>query len=306
MAAKSPSPAAQTPVIVDPASRRGMMHAVWRPCCWGIGAAVAITLVVLAGQTETGSQQLQIAFAQANEPEQPQAVAVVPPRVVVDEAASRRLADAVRTLTADRDRLNSRLASLERSFNDMTGSIKTVMQANAAAQSVKAPKQAEPEKTLAPAISAPTASTPAVVSPPLPQAASVPAATPAEPLPAEQQAQEFVPLPPVRVASAAASDPANEPQAPAKIEYGIDLGSAVSVDAVRGEWLKAKANYGPLLTGLRPVASPRQRASGGSDYRLVVGPFASATAAGRMCAKFNAARIACRTAKFTGEDLAPR
>jgi hypothetical protein len=306
MAAKLPSPAAETPVIVDPASRRGKMQAVWRLCCWGIGTAVAITLVVLASQTETGSQQLQFAFARAHEPEQPQAVAVVPPRVVLDEATSRRLADAVRALTADRDRLNSRLASLERSFNDMTGSIKTVMQANVAAQNAKAPKQTEPEKTLAPIISAPAASAPEIAPPPAPQTASVRPPPVAEPPPAEIQTQEFVPLPPVRVASTAPSDPASEPQVPAKIEYGIDLGSAASMDAARGEWLKAKANYGPLLTGLHPVASLRQRASGGSDYRLVVGPFASAIAASRMCAKFNAARIACRTAKFTGEDLAPR
>lgn len=318
--AAKPAAPAKTSVLADLASRRSQMQAIWRLCCWGAGAAAALTLVVLASRTDTGSQQLQVAFAQAREPE-PQAVAAVPPRVVVDEAASRRLADAVRALTADRDRLNSRLASLERSFNDMTGSIKTVMQANAAAQSVKTPKEAEPEKALVPIISAPaasasTASTQAASAPEAhapvvaaaataPPAASAPTPPRAEPPVAEQQVQEVVPLPPVRVATAAASDPASETPAPGKIEYGMDLGSVMTLDGARAEWLKAKANYGPLLTGLHPLAAPRQRAAGGADYRLVVGPFASIAAASRMCTKFNAVHIACRTARFTGEDLAP-
>ncbi len=89
-------------------------------------------------QTPTGAERLHLALAQT-QPEQPQAIAALPPRVVVDEAATKRLADAVRALTADRDRLNARIVSLERNFDDMPGSIKTVLQANAAVQSVKEP-----------------------------------------------------------------------------------------------------------------------------------------------------------------------
>ncbi len=109
--------------------------------------------------------------------------------------------------------------------------------------------------------------------------------------------------PPLVTPPVAASAPAADPSAevPAKPEYGIDLGATVSVEAIRGEWAKVKANYGPLLTGLRPLASPRQR-----GYRLVIGPFPTAAAAARLCAKFNAACVACRTAKFTGEDVAQR
>ena len=84
---------------------------------------------------------------------EPQAIAALPPRVVVDVEETRRLEDAVRKLAADRDRLKERIASLERNFDDMTGSIKTVMLANTAAQAVKeAPKEmAAP----APAVAAP-------------------------------------------------------------------------------------------------------------------------------------------------------
>lgn len=97
-----------------------------------------VSAVVLVSQTPTGAERLHLALAQT-QPEQPQAIAALPPRVVVDEAATKRLADAVRALTADRDRLNARIVSLERNFDDMPGSIKTVLQANAAVQSVKEP-----------------------------------------------------------------------------------------------------------------------------------------------------------------------
>jgi hypothetical protein len=297
---------AETPAIVGPARRRRNLRAVWRVLCWGGSAAAALAAVVLVSQTEIGGERLQLAFAQASEPRQPQAVAVLPPRVIVDEAETRRLADAVRALTADRDRLNARIASLKRNFDDMTGSVKAVMQANAAAQSVKEPKEPMKEKVAAPVISAPVVST-AVVSPPAaPAPATAIAPAPPPPQTAEPQLQEYVPLPPVRVASAPASEPAAEPPPPAKIEYGVDLGGAVTVEAIRGEWLAVKANFGLLLAGLRPIASPRPRHPSGTDYRLVIGPLPTAAAAARLCAKFNSARAACRTAKFTGEDLALR
>jgi pyruvate/2-oxoglutarate dehydrogenase complex dihydrolipoamide acyltransferase (E2) component len=269
----------------------------WRLCCWGSAAAAAITAVVMIGQTRNGAERLHLGLAQT-QPEQPQAIAVLPPRVLVDEVATKRLADAVRALTADRDRLNARLAGLERNFDDMTGSIKSVMRANAAVESAK---QAPPAKPPALPALGPVASAPPP-APPVTASAPEPAAPP--PLqPTAQQPQENVPLPPVRVASAPNVEPGAEAPAPIP-QYGIDLGVAVSIEALRGEWARVKANYGPLLGGLRPVAAPRQRTSGVTDYRLVIGPFPTVAAASRMCAKLSAARVPCRAAKFAGEDVA--
>ena len=107
-----------------------------RFAAWGGAAVLALTIVVLICQTPAGSARLELALAQTRTPE-PQAIATVPPRVLVDNEETRRLAEEVRRLAADRDRLKERVALLERSFDDMTGSIKTVMLANAAAQSVK-------------------------------------------------------------------------------------------------------------------------------------------------------------------------
>ena len=75
-----------------------------RFAAWGGAAALALAIVVLISQTPIGSERLQLALAQTRTPE-PQAIASVPPRVVVDAEETRRLAEAVRRLAADRDRL---------------------------------------------------------------------------------------------------------------------------------------------------------------------------------------------------------
>jgi SPOR domain len=290
-ASKRPS----EPGVAAPFARRGKLRTIWRITSWGGAAALAVGAVLLISQTEVGGERLQLALTRTREPE-PQAVAPMPPRVVVDAEETRKLADAVRKLVADRDRLKERLASLERNFDDMTGSINTVMQANAAAQSVKD----SPKEKIASAMPA-TASVP----PPLPaqpevkRASPSPVASAPPPAPVVDPRQtEIVPLPPVapfRVASLA----------PAKIEYGVDLGIAASIEDTRDKWTRVKANFGSLLAGLRPVAAPRQRPTG-TEFRLVVGPFPTLAEAARLCARFNSARAACRTAKFTGEDLAQR
>jgi hypothetical protein len=130
-------------------------------------------------------------------------------------------------------------------------------------------------------------------------AASGPAAPPpraAEPLP------EPVPLPPVRVAVAPSSELAAA--SPAKPEFGIDLGGAATLEALRIHWAAMKAAYGPLLAGLRPVASPRPRQPAGVDYRLVMGPLPNVAAAAQLCARIPVTRTGCRPAKFDGTSLA--
>jgi hypothetical protein len=290
-ASKQPS----EPGVTAPFARRGKWRGFWRFTSWGAAAGIAVGAVLLLSQTEVGGERLQLALTQTREPE-PQAVAPVPPRTLVDAEETRKLADAVRKLVADRDRLKERLASLERNFDDMTGSIKTVMQANAAAQSVKEPPKEKVASAMpAPAPTPPPAPASPAVAPPAPSpVASAPPASAEEP-----RQTEIVPLPPVapfRVAALAE---------PTKTEYGVDLGTAATIDDARDDWARVKANFGPLLAGLRPLAAPRRR-PGGTDFRLVVGPFPTIAEAAQLCARFNSVRATCRTAKFTGEDLAQR
>jgi hypothetical protein len=112
-----------------------------------------------------------------------------------------------------------------------------------------------------------------------------------------------VPMPPTRLASVAAS----EAPTPASIqnEFGLDLGGAATLDGIRQRWITVKANFGPLLSGMYPLAAHEHRA-GASGYRLVVGPLPNSPAATGLCAHFAAARTACKSVKFDGEQIAER
>jgi hypothetical protein len=129
-------------------------------------------------------------------------------------------------------------------------------------------------------------------------------AAPENPPPVAETKTEAVPLPPVRVAAAPASEPAAEPPPPAKLEYGIDLGGAASIEVLRIHWAAMKANYGPLLAGLHPVATQHTKTPTGVTYRLVAGPLPNAAEAARLCARFPVTRTGCRPAKFSGVQLA--
>lgn len=95
---------------------------------WGAAAAIALSALVLTSQTPTANERLRSIFA-INEPA---AVAQMPPRVAQLESEARMLMEQVRTLSADRDRLNGRIALLESSIDDMTGTIKRQAAATAA------------------------------------------------------------------------------------------------------------------------------------------------------------------------------
>ena len=255
-----------TPPILDLAEgrqRRRDMRALWRLSAWGCGAAIALAALAITTQTEGGSERLALAFTPGSSPPLAVEMADLKRRALEKDAETKRLETQVFTLAADRDRLTSRLASLEHNLDDMTGSIK---------------RQA--------ALAAPALS-------PL----AMPAVSIAAP------ATEPVPLPQVRTATASTSDGAVEP--PAKSEFGIDLGGASSLDVLNARWTAVKANFGPLLTGLRPLAAHDPR-PGSTGFRLLVGPVANPASGMQLCARFAAARVTCRTAKFDGEQLAQR
>jgi len=282
----------------------------WRVLGWGGAATLALAAVAYIGQTDAGSKRLQLALAMVSEParvinEPVRVVAQIPPPS--NDAETQRLAAQVRDLAADRERLTARIAMLERNLADMTGSIKKQSEQLAAARAAATPP---------PMPSAP-ATTPVVVAAPPPPAPALPALTPlampkvnesaagwaaSTPQTAEA-APEQIPLPPVRVAAAPASEPAAEPP-PTKLEYGVDLGAATSLEALRIHWAAVKANYGPLLVGLHPLATQHTKTPTGVTYRLVAGPLPDIGAATQLCARFPVTRTGCRAAKFTGLQLA--
>ncbi len=270
------------PPILDLAEgrkRRRDMRALWRLSAWGCAAAVALAALAITTQTEGGSERLAMALAPANPPVLAADMVEFKRRALEKDAETKRLETQVATLAADRDRLANQLARLEHSLDDMTGSIK---------------RQA--------AVAPPSPST-------LAMPAAVAAAPPATPLPAPPAAQsgtpitEPVPLPPVRMAAAPASEAASEPQA--KLEFGIDLGGASTLDVLGARWSAVKANFGPLLTGCirwpRATAAPAARPIACSSDRSP-----NPAAAMQLCTRFAAVRVTCRATKFDGEQLAQR
>jgi len=111
-------------------------------------------------------------------------------------------------------------------------------------------------------------------------------------------------LPPIRLAAIPASAQ-HVPQPPvppravaARHEYGIELGVAPNVEKLRQRWAAVKANHGPLLEGLQPIAV-RETRPGAKHVRLIAGPMPNLAAARQACARLVAARAACRPARFS-------
>jgi hypothetical protein len=92
-----------------------------------------------------------------------------------------------------------------------------------------------------------------------------------------------------------------------KTEYGLDLGSASAIEALRTAWNAALRRHGVVLEGLRPVVQMRERPRpGATEFRLIAGPIPNATAAARLCATMTAAGAICAPAVFDGQRLAGR
>jgi hypothetical protein len=282
----------QTPLEPDlrePRWRSRQFNALLWLGGWGGAAAIALVALAIASQTKTAGERLRQVFA-INEPA---AIAQMPPRVSQLESNVQLLSAQVRALTVERDRLAGRIALLESSIDDMTGAIKRQAAATAAALAAK---------TAAPAPSAPAT---IAASPPLPAALTPPSPAAAVSAAPKSDASNAaaVPMPPTRVAAVAA----NEPQSSVspQNEFGLDLGGAATLDGIRQRWVTVKASFGPLLSGMYPLAAREHRA-GASGYRLVVGPLPNSPAATGLCAHFAAARTACKSVKFDGEQIVER
>jgi TolA-binding protein len=283
------------------------MHSAWRVLLWGASAAMAVAIVAGTAFSDVGAERLQQTVAALFEPAktetpapQPQVAqqqpvqTVTPQQLAALEQQTRDLASSVRELTADRDLLKAKLASVEQNLDDITGAIK-----KRAAQ-IETQQTAPKDAALPPVISAPQtiaaiqspSANPAIAAPDTPVTTAVPppAVEPSTPL------EGPIPLPPTRTA-------ALEEPATAIRELGIDVGGAANLDGLRAHWAALKANIGPDIVGLSASFTVRQRPAGGTDYRLVLGPLPNTATAFRICTKLIAARVNCRAGTFSVQRL---
>lgn len=308
--------------------------AMWRLCGWGGSAVIAVAALALTVQSDVGQSRIDLVLSGALST--PTMVTEIPQQPAEPDPEMLRLQAEVRHLAADRERMVGRLAALERHLDDVTSSVKQAVAAKQAAATPPAPPAPPPHvatvATTAPAVPPQAAAAPALNIPtidplampaitgsiggwspiqpaPAPEPAAAPVAHPA-PAPAAKLETRDVPAAPKPVAALSAeAHTAPEQTAPAqaasKVEYGIDLGGARDMEALRQRWTAIKANLGPLLTGLQPVAV-RDNRPGKTELRLVVGPMPNLAAARQVCTRFASSNVACHAAKFDGESIVQR
>ena len=257
--------------------RATIVRRAWRLGAWSAITVLSVAVAVIAAYTETGARRLAL----GDVPPVPSAAPWSAP-----DLESRRLADAVRALSADRDRLTARVNALERNLDDVTGSIPNRTSERGGAPN---PGASPLPPNLAPAPPVSTALPPVV-------------AAPAPPVRTPPQAP-VVSRPPA--SSPMAADAAATGSTATRTEFGIDLGTAATVEGLRNLWTAIKGTQAPLLEGLRPVVAVRDGAKPGAlELRLVAGPLANAGVAARLCAALADAGLTCAPAVFDGQRLA--
>lgn len=90
-----------------------------------------------------------------------------------------------------------------------------------------------------------------------------------------------------------------------RTEFGVDLGTANSVNGLRMLWLGLlKSRSNAPLTALRPIIVIKENTNGlGMQLRLVAGPLNDAGAAARICAILTENKRPCETTVFDGQRL---
>ncbi|MHC2462597.1 hypothetical protein [Bradyrhizobium embrapense] len=126
--------------------------------------------------------------------------------------------------------------------------------------------------------------------------------------PATAKDVSVAPIPPLVITPDPDSD-ADDDAPKAQIqrtEFGVDLGTANSVNGLRALWrglLKSKANA--PLTALRPIIVIKENSNGlGMQLRLVAGPLNDAGTAAKICAGLSLVQRTCETAIYDGQRLA--
>jgi len=299
------------------------MRPLLRIGVWGACAVVAVSGVVYAGRTDVGAERAQLALATLRDA--PREIVTHPGNLLAmrssaDDAETQRLSEAVRKLTADRDRLANRVAVLEQNLTDLTGSIsrgQAAAQAGAGASAPAAPRpddKVEASPPPAPEVATANAGGDSrSIAPPADQPA--PAAAASGPAPRSNRMatiQSYVSssAPPVAAAGAESRVAATTPDAPLPPAdtppngFAVDLGTATNVNTLRAHWSTVRGAHAAILEGMRPLVSVRQSSRPGfTEFHLVAGPIADADAAAKLCQLLTSVRVPCRPSTFDGQRL---
>jgi hypothetical protein len=254
----------ETPPRKGEARKSFTFAGLQRMALWGAMGGGAFLIAVLSARGDAGSQRLAAALHGGP--------AQTATRNFDAQAETRRLAEAVRGLTADGEQIKTRLASVEHDMNDVTGSVDREIAASNAARAVEN----------GPSVSS-TAATAALI-PPAPPAPIVAGSAPAT-IPAD---------------AAVLATPRTQ-------QYGVDIGSGLTIVALRARWASLRAAHPDLLAGLQPIVSVREVARANRvELRLVAGPFPQSAEAAQFCASLAAFGLFCQPTAYDGQRLALR
>ncbi|GIQ77832.1 hypothetical protein [Bradyrhizobium sp. RD5-C2] len=135
---------------------------LWRLGSWGVAAVGAVTIAVMANQSALTLRRDQVAASDvARQAQQLQTLAKE------SHNETRRLASAIDTLNGDRDRLYSRVTTLEQGLDSVTGTIakQPVAAVPAPTSSAAAPATPPASANSAPAVAAPAVAAVATTPP---------------------------------------------------------------------------------------------------------------------------------------------
>jgi hypothetical protein len=89
------------------------------------------------------------------------------------------------------------------------------------------------------------------------------------------------------------------------MEYGVDVGSALSIDMLRARWLGIRSAHRRLFDGLVPTVVLHQiPRTNRVELRLVAGPLDNSEAAEQLCAALEAYRLLCQPVAFNSPHIA--
>lgn len=289
-------------------------RSIWRLASWGVGSVGVLIVAIMATRSPAAINRDQVASAElARQSQQVQWIAKE------SQNKARELAAAVETLNGDRDRLYARVTVLEQGLDSVTGALakpapatlpSIPLAALSAPIQITTPIEPEqigpPKPTEAKTEPAPPKIAPVATIAPAPSPASTSA--PAKPIEQKAEAPQSEPAPTV-TAAIPPSEPVATETPPAsvvrKTEFGVDLGSANSIEGLRAVWRGALKVYSQQLTPLQPLIVVRERHDGlGMQLRLVAGPLSDAAEAAKLCAGFlSESNRPCETAVFEGQRL---
>jgi len=303
---------------------------LWRLGTWAIATVLAVGVAAWINNASTGLRRERFAYAELSRQAQQLEMTA---KNAQDE--TKRLSSAVSVLNNDRDRLYTRVTSIEQGLDSVTGSI--AKQASSlswptlpatpvvltppvisgvATSAASGPDEATTvrphdsgaeHKDVASKEQAATAPPP----PPNTMSAKLTETTAAAP-PARDQKAELQPLAkPQPIAAIPPSTP-SVPAPPAlttssvqRTDFAVDLGAANSIEGLRALWRSSLKGWPALVSSLTPLIVIKEGHDGlGLRLHLVAGPIQDAAAAAKLCASLIANRHGCETTVFDGQLLA--